>query len=97
VLVVDADGKLAGILSERDLLMRVPDEPADRFTTRTVGEFMTPQPQTVTANDTLARALHTLDVGRYRHLPVVADGRPVGMISVRDLIRHIVRLCKEPA
>ena len=35
-----------------------------------------------------------MDVGGYRHLPVIHDGRPIGVISVRDMLRHITRLCQ---
>jgi CBS domain-containing protein len=36
-----------------------------------------------------------MDVGRYRHLPVIAGGKPVGIISVQDLVQHIIHVCKE--
>ena len=36
-----------------------------------------------------------MDCGGYRHLPVLEDGHPIGMISVRDMLRHITRLCRE--
>jgi CBS domain-containing protein len=94
VLVVDGDGALAGIFSERDLLLRVPDEAA-RSGDRPMGEFMTPRPESVRLDDPLALALHKMDVGGYRHLPVVDGGKPVGVISVRDLMRHITRMCAE--
>jgi CBS domain-containing protein len=94
VLVVDAAGALAGIFSERDLLMRVPDEAA-RAGDRPLAEFMTPNPEAVQLDDPLAVALHKMDVGGYRHLPIVTDGRPVGVISVRDLMRHITRMCHD--
>ncbi len=94
VLVVKDDGTLAGIFSERDLLLRVPDEAA-RSGDRPLADFMTPNPETVRPDDPLALALHKMDVGGYRHLPVVADGQPVGVISVRDLMRHITRLCHD--
>ena len=55
---------------------------------------MTAKPETVTAKDTLAFALHKMDVGGYRHLPVLHDGMPAGVISVRDMLRHITRMCK---
>ena len=45
--------------------------------------------------DTLAFALHKMDVGGYRHLPILREGRPVGVLSVRDMLRHITRLCKD--
>jgi signal-transduction protein with cAMP-binding, CBS, and nucleotidyltransferase domain len=36
-----------------------------------------------------------MDSGGYRHLPVLKDGQPLGMISVRDMLRHITRLCQD--
>lgn len=92
VLVVDGGGALVGILTERDFLTRVAGEPA--FASRTVGEFMTRGPETVAPTDTLAFALGRMDAGGYRHLPVVAGGRPVGVISVRDILRHVTHLCR---
>lgn len=94
LLVVDDRGRLVGILSERDLLMRLPVGNGTGLD-GTTGELMTPNPETVGQGDTLARVLRKMDVGRYRHLPVVAGDLPVGMISVRDIIRHITRLCRE--
>jgi CBS domain-containing protein len=93
LLVAGEDGKLAGIFSERDLLTKVAGL-HDPYADLPVQQFMTPNPETVTATDTLAFALHKMDVGGYRHLPVLKDGLPVGVISVRDMLRHITRLCK---
>ncbi len=93
LLIVDASGKLVGIFSERDLLSKVAGQVAD-YASRTVGEFMTADPETVRPTDTLAFALHKMDGGGYRHLPVLKDGQPLGMVSVRDMLRHITRLCK---
>ncbi|HXG12122.1 MAG TPA: CBS domain-containing protein [Gemmataceae bacterium] len=94
VLVVDDDGRLLGIFSERDLLTKVVGEPG-AGPNLPVSQFMTPDPETVTADDTLAFALRAMDLGGYRHLPVVHNGLPVGVISVRDMLRHITRLCKD--
>jgi CBS domain-containing protein len=94
LLVVDERGELQGIFSERDLLKKVAGV-YDAFAALPVSRFMTADPETVTATDTLNFALHKMDVGGYRHLPVLADGKPVGVISVRDMLRHITRLCKE--
>jgi CBS domain-containing protein len=93
LLVVDAQGKLLGIFSERDLLTRIAGI-KDNYSQLPIEKFMTAKPETVTERDTLAFALHKMDVGEYRHLPVVEDGRAVGMISVRDIMRYITRLCK---
>jgi CBS domain-containing protein len=94
LLVADETGKLVGIFSERDLLVKVAGLPEPQLDVP-VRQFMTANPETVTANDTLAFALHKMDLGGYRHLPVLQDGRPVAVISVRDLLRHITRLCRD--
>lgn len=92
VLIVDGAGKLLGIFSERDLLTKVADLVVDH-TGRPVSGFMTPNPATVRPTDTLAFVLHQMDVGGYRHLPVLQDGQPFAMISVRDMLHHMTRLC----
>ncbi len=94
LLVVDGKGQLVGIFSERDLLMHVASN-YDSLKDAPVSDFMTPKPESVTIQDTLAFAVHKMDVGGYRHLPVLTDGRPSGVISARDMLRHITRLCKE--
>jgi CBS domain-containing protein len=93
LLVVDAGNQLLGIFSERDLLTKVAGLAAGNME-RPVSEFMTPDPETISSSDTLAFALHKMDGGGYRHLPVIANGRPTGVISVRDLLKHFTRLCK---
>jgi len=94
ILVVDTAGKLLGIFSERDLLTKVAGI-HQSFSDLPVQQFMTANPETVTVKDTLAFALHKMDVGGYRHMPVVFEGQPVGVISVRDMVRHITQLCRE--
>jgi len=93
VLVTTPSGRLAGILTERDFLTKVAGDPG--FTAHPVREYMTPDPVTVAPTDRLAVALHRMDIGGYRHLPVVDAGMPVGVISVRDVLRHVTRLCKD--
>ncbi len=94
LLVVGADASLLGIFSERDLLVKVAGL-HDNYAELPVSQFMTAKPETVTAEDTLAFAIHKMDIGGYRHLPIVKDNRPTGVISVRDMVRYITRLCDE--
>lgn len=90
VLVVDDAGLLVGIFSERDLLTKIVGTgPLDQLP---VEQYMTPRPQTIGPDDKLAAALQKMDVGGYRHLPVVRDGKPIAVLSVRDLIRHMTRI-----
>lgn len=93
MLVTDAAGSLVGILTERDFLLKVAGQPD--FEVLPVAKFMTPTPETVAPTDTLAFALGKMDAGGYRHLPVVEGGRPVGVISVRDALRHVTGLCRD--
>jgi len=92
LLVTDEEGQLVGILSERDLLAKVAGvvAPTDQ---RPVYDFMTGNPETVVATDTLACALGKMDSGGYRHLPVVHEGQPINVISVRDVLTHFTRMC----
>jgi len=92
LLVLDSSGKLVGIFSERDLLLKVAgDNPP--VLDRPVREVMTANPETVTPDDSLAFVLHKMDVGGYRHVPVVDQGQPLGVVSVRDMLHHLTRLC----
>jgi CBS domain-containing protein len=92
VLVVGPAGELVGILTERDFLSKVAGHPD--FSALPVRDFMTPGPEAVAPTDTLAFALGKMDAGGYRHLPVVDGGRPVALVSVRDILRHVTRLCQ---
>lgn len=87
-LLIASDGGLEGIVTERDVLNKAtPDVPA---LDRPVTEFMTRNPETVTSRDSIAFALHAMDLGGYRHMPVVDDkGRPTGIISIRDILRFL--------
>lgn len=88
VVVTDGE-RLAGIFTERDLLVRV-IAPARDPAGVAVGEVMTAEPEFVTSEDTLGYALHKMAVGRLRHLPVVDDdGRPTGMLTQREGVRYL--------
>ncbi len=87
LLVLD-DEELLGVFTERDVL----NQAAKNFDTldHPVAEFMTPSPVTVTKQDSIAYALHAMDLGGYRHMPIVDEaGHPVGVISVRDILRFL--------
>ena len=86
-LIVEQQGTLAGIFTERDVLNKISEElPLDR----PVSEFMTVSPTAIEPDDSIAYALHTMDLGGYRHLPIVdGGGKPIGIISVRDILRFL--------
>ncbi len=88
VVVVDTDQPV-GIFSERDALRKIDPEAAD-VAARPVSEFMTPHPQTLVADAKIAFAVQRMDLGGYRHLPVVGErGDLVGIISARDILRYL--------
>ena len=92
-VLVQRAGKLVGIFTERDVLTRVIFR--NTTSTMTVESVMTKDPETLEANQTVAWALNKMSVGGYRHIPIVEKGRPVGVVSVRDLIDYLVELFPE--
>lgn len=94
VLVV-ADGVLAGVFSERDVLTKVVANDIDMDATR-VSELMTPRPETLPEGSELVFALQKMAVGGYRHVPLLdADRVPVAVVSMRDIVDYIVSLCPQ--
>jgi CBS domain-containing protein len=87
VMVVDK-GKLVGIFSERDALMKLNTD-AKKFLSRPISQFMTPDPVTLETNDKIAFALHKMNVGGYRHIPILFEGELAGVISIRDILRYL--------
>jgi CBS domain-containing protein len=84
ILIVDND-RLAGIFTERDALFRVIAEGRDPKATR-VAEVMTSNPRTIDPERPFGHALHLMYEGGFRHVPVVKDARPIGMVSARDAL-----------
>jgi CBS domain-containing protein len=87
-VLVEEEGRVVGIFTERDVLNRVTvdraalDEPVSRH--------MTATPQMIDADDSIAYALHLMSVGGYRHLPVAdAEGRAASIVSARDMLRFL--------
>lgn len=95
VLVVDGEGRLVGIFTERDVLMRVVGKDLDARQTP-LATVMTPSPEALTAQHRVAYAVHCMSVAGYRTIPLVdADGRPLGVVTVTDVIRWLANLFPE--
>lgn len=82
VLVIENE-ELIGIFTERDALNRVLAAGLDPDATP-VESVMTSDPITITPDRPVVHALHMMQEGGYRHLPVAIKGRPLGMVSIRD-------------
>ncbi|MBV8537792.1 MAG: CBS domain-containing protein [Alphaproteobacteria bacterium] len=82
------NGRLVGIFTERDVLVRVVAARKDPETTR-LGDVMTANPDTVKSSDAVLHALELMNQHGYRHLPVVDGDQLLGVVSIRDLYRSV--------
>ena len=79
--------RVSGILSERDVLRAVATGGVEGTH---VAAWMTRDPETVEASESTGQAAALMIHGGFRHLPVMDAGKPVGMVSIRDLMRVVV-------
>lgn len=81
--------KLLGILTERDILLRIFGEEGNQD--KPVGDMMTANPVTVHLDDVIAEAVKKMRSGTYRHLPIVdSDGCPIGILSMKHIVHFLV-------
>ena len=92
-VLVGREGKLVGIFTERDVLTKDYFR-ADSHTVP-VETLMTKNPETLEADNSIAFALNKMSVGGYRHIPIVEGDKPVGVLSVRDVVDFLVELFPE--
>jgi len=85
IMVVADSGRLVGIFTERDALYRMLAEGRNGKTTR-LADVMTSAPRTIHPDKPFGHALHMMYESGFRHVPVVENGRPIGMVSARDAI-----------
>jgi CBS domain-containing protein len=84
-LAIMEDEQLVGIITERDLMRAIADGLSPSATP--ASEYMTPGPLTVGPEDLVGEASAQMSARRIRHLPVVEEGRVVGLLSARDVLR----------
>ena len=78
-------GCLVGVFTERDALFRVTAAERDPKTTQ-LADVMTRHPETIAPDKPLGHALHMMYEGGFRNVPVVVNGRPIGVVSARDAL-----------
>jgi CBS domain-containing protein len=88
-VLVMADGRIAGILSERDIVRGLGERGADILDEK-VQAVMTRKVVTCVPADTVAAIMEKMTEGKFRHLPVVDDGKVVGLISIGDVVKRRV-------
>lgn len=85
LIVLDAAGKLAGILSERDVVRQLRHQ--DDLLSQPVKNVMTAQVVTCLPQDDLMSVAHSMTERRFRHMPVSEEGALLGMISIGDVLK----------
>jgi CBS domain-containing protein len=87
VLILGVDRRIVGIVSERDIVRALAergaaalDDPVSRIMTRRVS--------TCSEGETISSIMERMTAGKFRHLPVVDQGRVVGIISIGDVVKH---------
>ncbi len=86
VLITEGE-RLVGIFTDRDAVVKVAGQPA---ASRPIAALMTHDPVVLRHDETIAVAINKMAVGGFRHIPIVEDGRPTGVVTARDVFRHLV-------
>ena len=95
VLIVDEQEQLAGIITERDLLVHI-DEVRAQPDKVQVDDIMTPSPESLRPNDSMAFALNLMHLGHFRHIPLLVGESdedegvyPASVISSKDIANYV--------
>jgi len=87
VLVLGVDRRIAGILSERDIVRALAEGGAGALNAP-VSQIMTRKVSTCTESETIASLMERMTEGKFRHMPVVDQGQLVGIISIGDVVKY---------
>jgi CBS domain-containing protein len=89
VIIRGAGGRLAGILSERDIVRAVSERGLEALSV-SVGQMMTRNVTTCGENDSIADLMERMTSGKFRHMPVLRDGQLIGIVSIGDVVKQRV-------
>ena len=89
IVVTGAEGRIVGIISERDIVRAMAQHSAEALS-RPVSETMTRNVVTCGERDTIADLMEQMTQGKFRHIPVVEQGRLAGIISIGDVVKRRV-------
>lgn len=95
VLVMD-DGVLSGIVSERDVVRSIAERGAEVLD-EPVSEIMTRNVKSCSGADTIQTIMEFMTSGRFRHMPVLEDGKLVGIISIGDVVQQKIAIAEMEA
>jgi CBS domain-containing protein len=86
IVILGADRRIVGILSERDIVRAIAER-ADALG-EPVSVVMTRSVSTCNETETVISVMERMSTGKFRHMPVVDQGRLVGMVSIGDVVKH---------
>ena len=89
LVVTGAEARIVGIISERDIVRALSQHGAQALE-RPVAEFMTRNVVICSERDTMAELMERMTKGKFRHIPVVENGRLLGIVSIGDIVKHRV-------
>jgi CBS domain-containing protein len=87
VLILGAGRRIAGILSERDIVRALAERGAAALD-EPVSQAMTRKVSTCTESETVISVMERMTAGKFRHLPVVDQGQVIGIVSIGDVVKH---------
>ena len=87
VVLCDAPGIIVGIVSERDVVQAIAMEGPDVLS-QPVSDYMTKEVAVCHEHDTVNGVMARMTEGRFRHMPVVENGKLVGLVSIGDIVKH---------
>ena len=87
LVVTDPDERMVGIISERDVVRMIARRGCDALDDA-VSEVMTNDVVTASENDSVISVVQRMSEGRFRHMPITAEGRLVGMVSTGDAVKY---------
>jgi CBS domain-containing protein len=86
-LILGADRRIAGILSERDIVRAIAERGREALD-EPVSAAMTRKVSTCNEAETVSKIMEQMTAGKFRHVPVVDQGRLVGVVSIGDVVKH---------
>lgn len=86
LIVTGKNQEVLGVLSERDIVHLLSNKDNNRFE-NTVSSAMTTSVKSCTPDDAIQHIMHVMTTGRFRHMPVVENGRLTGVISIGDVVK----------
>jgi CBS domain-containing protein len=86
LIVTDKNNQVAGVLSERDIVHLLSNKDANRFE-NTVSSAMTSAVKSCKPDDSIQHIMQVMTAGRFRHMPVVENGKLAGVISIGDVVK----------